>query len=79
MTEVLLGMKKKSRQLLEEHSNRLKAMHGRDESTWLMQDGTVLKTTMDIIDRGRYELKVIISEGVQDQHTINALYYEPKL
>jgi hypothetical protein len=65
-------------ELLEEHSNRFKVQEGRDETTWLMQDSTVLKTVMDVTSQGRYKLEITIVEGTRDQYTTNPLYYEPK-
>jgi hypothetical protein len=67
------------KQLLKEHSDRFKAMHGREINTWSMRDGTVLRTTMGIMDWKQYRLQITISEGAQDKHTTNPMYYEPKL
>jgi hypothetical protein len=64
------------RQLLQMYFNRLKTMHGREETTWLMQDGTVLKTTMGVMDKGQYKLQIAISEGVKDEYTTTPVYYE---
>jgi hypothetical protein len=37
--------------ILEEHSNRLRVITGRDVSTWMMQDGAVFQTEMDIVSQ----------------------------
>jgi hypothetical protein len=65
--------------ILEVHSNRFKVPSGRDTNKWLIQDGKVLKTEMDVISRRNYKLAVTISEGVQDSHTTNPMVYELKL
>jgi ribosomal silencing factor RsfS len=66
------------KEFFDEHSNKFSTTEGRNATTWLMQDGTVLKTVMDVTGRGHYKLEITIAEGTQDQYTTNPLYYEPK-
>jgi hypothetical protein len=62
--------------LLEEYYNRFKLLNYGEINTWLMQDGTVLKTTMGVMDKGQYKLQIAISEGVKDEYTTTPVYYE---
>jgi hypothetical protein len=64
--------------IFEEYSNRFKVTSGRDETTWLTRDGTVLKIETNIMTQKQYKLHVIISKGIKDIHTTNALFYEVK-
>jgi hypothetical protein len=64
--------------LLEEHSNRLKTLKGREEATWIMQNNTVFRTEMDVTSKRHYKLIITISESKQDIHTTNPIIYDPR-
>jgi hypothetical protein len=75
----LTWKEKRLRQLIEEHSNRFKVMSGKERITWLMLNGTVLKTELSITNRRPYKLITTISKGDKDKYTTNPIPYEPKL
>jgi hypothetical protein len=50
--------------------------HDASESTWLVCDDTVLEITYEIVQKVGIELKITISEGVEDENAEPALWID---
>jgi hypothetical protein len=77
--EKLVWDKDKLSEQHNEFRGRLNAHHGSIESTWLMEDNSVLRLALDGVGNREYGIKITISEANQGDHTSVPIWIEPKV
>jgi hypothetical protein len=68
--------------LIEQHNEfrgRLNVHNGSVTSTWLMEDGSVLRLALDGVGSGEYGIRIVITDAQQNEHTSIPIWIEPKV
>jgi hypothetical protein len=64
--------------LYDQYSQRICYMYGRSTITWLMNDGTLMRTKLNVTYRSDYKLNIIISEGTGKYNMEESFKIEPE-
>jgi hypothetical protein len=64
----------------QRYASQLCTYTGLVEDTWLLQDGTVLMTKLELdFTQGNGVLSITISEGIRDEYTRRPEWIDPKM